>query len=98
MLRWSFVCCCYLLVLTSLTTIVHADVDFVAPAAGNDIAVGGPINVQWKDSGIAPSIAELTQYTLALYVGGNEDGNMVRTSMAWSRRTGLEALDAVGMN
>ena len=59
--------------------LVFADVEFTSPSAGADVPAG-TIDVQWKDSGRAPAIADLTQYTLALMVGGNDVDNMVRTS------------------
>lgn len=59
--------------------LVFADVEFTSPIAGADVSVG-TINVQWKDSGRAPPIADLTQYTLDLMVGGNDVDNMVRQS------------------
>ena len=48
-----------------------ADVEFTEPAAGTNITAG-QIDVQWKESGINPLISELTQYTLSLMVGGND--------------------------
>lgn len=53
-----------------------ADVRFVKPEAGGNLKAG-LIDVQWEDSGISPPISELTQYTLSLMVGGNEDDEMV---------------------
>jgi hypothetical protein len=62
--------------LVYLLPLAFADVEFVAPAAGADVAVG-TILVQWKDSGKQPPISDLTQYTLSLMVGGDEEDNMV---------------------
>lgn len=53
-----------------------ADVEFVVPAAGANLSAG-LIDVRWKDSGIKPSISELTGYTLVLMVGGDHDDDMV---------------------
>jgi hypothetical protein len=66
---------------TLLPTLVYAllaaaDVDFTAPAAGESVAAG-TIEVQWKESGAAPSISELTGYTLSLLTGGNDNDNML---------------------
>lgn len=60
-----------------LASFAVADVEFVSPNAGGFVPVG-TIDVQWKDSGISPPISELTQFTLSLMVGGNEDSEMVR--------------------
>lgn len=54
-----------------------ADVKFTEPSAGTNLTAG-QIDVRWEDSGISPPISELTQYTLSLMVGGNDDGDMVR--------------------
>ena len=55
---------------------VFADVEFTSPAAGDHVAVG-TINVQWKESGTAPFIKDLTAYTLLLVVGGNDEKDQV---------------------
>lgn len=64
------------LILSLAPLAVVADVEFTSPAAAANVAVG-TIQVQWKDSGIAPAIADLTAYTLVLMVGGNDDADMV---------------------
>jgi hypothetical protein len=51
---------------------VFADVQFTSPAAGASIPAGA-ITVQWTESGDAPSISQLSSYTLTLMVGGNTD-------------------------
>ena len=67
-------------VLALVLPLVFADVEFTTPAAGDEVAVG-TIGVAWKDSGKVPLITDLTQYTLALMVGGNDDDNMVSERM-----------------
>ena len=64
------------LILSLAPLAVVADVLFTSPAAGGHVAAG-TIEVQWKDSGIAPAIADLTAYTLVLVVGGNSGADMV---------------------
>lgn len=66
------------LILSLAPLTVFADVEFTSPPAGGFVPVG-TIDVQWKDSGIAPPIEDLTAYTLILMVGGNQDGEMVST-------------------
>ena len=51
---------------------VFADVKFTSPAAGASIPAGA-ITVQWTESGDAPSISQLSSYTLTLMIGGNVD-------------------------
>ena len=63
---------------------VFADVQFVAPAAGGYVPAGS-INAVWQESGKQPLIADLTQYSLALMVGGNEDDDMVSAALHCSR-------------
>ncbi len=52
---------------------VLADVRFTKPAAGASIAGGTVLQVEWEDSGDAPSISDLTTYQLFLCAGGNEN-------------------------
>ena len=60
----------------SSASIVFADVQFTVPAPGANVEAG-TIDVKWKDSGKAPSIEDLTEYSLSLMTGGNEDNNML---------------------
>lgn len=60
----------------SFTSFAWADVKFLQPEAGGNLKAG-LIDVKWEDSGVSPPISELTQYTLSLMVGGNEDSEMV---------------------
>ena len=66
-----------------------ADVKFITPAAGASIPAGGTFAVEWKDSGSAPSIADLASYQLFLCAGGNDATNFVCDSlpllMEWVR-------------
>jgi hypothetical protein len=55
---------------------VFADVQFTSPAAGASIPAGA-ITVQWTESGDAPSISQLSSYTLTLMVGGQTDDTAV---------------------
>ena len=65
-----------LVLLCSLASVSQADVRFTEPSAGANLTAG-QIDVRWEDSGISPPISELTQYTLSLMVGGNDDADMV---------------------
>lgn len=65
-----------LLAVVLLASGVFADVAFTSPAAGGNVPAG-TIKVEWEESGISPLISELTQYTLSLMVGGNQEGGMV---------------------
>ena len=60
-----------LYLLAALAPSTLADVQFTLPAAGASIPAGGTFAVEWKDSGSAPSIAELASYQLFLCAGGN---------------------------
>jgi hypothetical protein len=71
--RWATVA---LVLICSFASISQADVRFTEPSAGANLAAG-QIDVRWEDSGISPPISELTQYTLSLMVGGNDDADMV---------------------
>ncbi|KAH9834377.1 beta-1,6-glucan boisynthesis protein-like protein [Teratosphaeria destructans] len=64
----------------------HADVQFTAPSAGQNVPAG-TIDVEWKDSGDAPSIQDLTGFTLSLMVGGNDDGHMLALTTFESQGT-----------
>nr|POE65922.1 hypothetical protein CFP56_57612 [Quercus suber] len=63
-------------ILLSFSSLVSADVNFTIPAAGASVPAG-TIDVAWQDSGIVPSLQDLTQYTLDLMVGGNGAGQML---------------------
>ena len=47
------------------------DVEFTKPAGGASLTGGTTIQIEWKDSGNAPSISDLTSYQLFLCAGGN---------------------------
>lgn len=67
-MRYSYT----LLSLTAaLATTALADVKFISPAAGADVA-SGTITVKWEDSGDSPSLDDLAGFTLDLMVGGND--------------------------
>jgi len=61
----------------TLFAVVHADVEFVSPKAGATLKGGGAIEIEWKDSGSAPSISDLTKYELFLCAGGNKETEYV---------------------
>lgn len=72
-LAWSTA---VLVLLCSFASVSQADVRFTEPPAGANLTAG-QIDVRWEDSGIKPPISELTQYTLSLMVGGNDNQDMV---------------------
>ena len=83
------------LILSLAPLAVFADVQFTSPAAGSTVAAG-TIDVQCKNSAIAPSIQDLTGYTLVLMVGGNEDGNMLALTTFVSQGTFTSGNQATG--
>lgn len=66
-----------LYLLAALAPSALADVKFTTPAAGASVPAGGTFAVEWKDSGSAPSIADLASYQLFLCAGGNDASNFV---------------------
>lgn len=50
---------------------VSADIQFTVPAAGKSYDATTALTVTWTDSGVAPSISDLTAYQLFLYTGSN---------------------------
>jgi hypothetical protein len=52
-------------------SLVWADVKFSLPEAGASIAGGTAFTVTWADSGDAPSLSDLSTYTLFLFSGSN---------------------------
>ena len=56
-----------------------ADVNFTNPAAGATISAGN-LNVEWKESGIAPLISDLATFQLYLMSGGNDADVMVSST------------------
>lgn len=83
------------LILSLAPLAVFADVQFISPAAGGEVAAG-TINVQWEDNGRSPSLTDLTAYTLVLMVGGNEDGNMLALTTFVSQGTFASGNEASG--
>lgn len=71
-----------LVLLCTFASLGQADVRFTEPSAGANLTAG-QIDVRWEDSGIDPPISELTQYTLSLMVGGNDNANMVCLMSSW---------------
>ncbi len=52
--------------------LAFGDVSFTTPStAGDSFPGGSAFTVNWKDSGAAPSISDLTTYQLALFTGSN---------------------------
>lgn len=51
--------------------LTFGDVIFQTPGAGLEYPGGTAFTVTWIDSGIAPSISDLTSYVLELYTGSN---------------------------
>jgi hypothetical protein len=84
-----------LVLLCSLASVSQADVRFTEPLAGANLTAG-QIDVRWEDSGISPPISELTQYTLSLMVGGNDNADMVclMSSQLATRRLELTYLSS----
>lgn len=62
--------------LALFTPFAAADVEFTYPAAGASIPAGA-LTIKWTDSGTAPTLKELSSYTLTLLVGGNDATNAV---------------------
>lgn len=67
-----------LYLLAAVAPFAFADVKFTVPAAGAPIPAGGTFAVEWKDSGVAPSISDLASYQLFLCAGGNDASSFVR--------------------
>ncbi|KUJ19124.1 uncharacterized protein LY89DRAFT_706012 [Mollisia scopiformis] len=60
-----------LLFLVASAPLAIAYPEFTVPAAGASVPGGTAFTVTWKDSGSAPSNADLTTYTLFLFSGSN---------------------------
>ncbi|KAF2469640.1 beta-1,6-glucan boisynthesis protein-like protein [Lindgomyces ingoldianus] len=81
--------------------LVAADVQFTSPKAGDTLTGGTAIVVEWKDSGDAPSISDLTTYQLFLCAGGNDEASIVQlvaiTTSGTFTVTGNKATGTVGL-
>jgi hypothetical protein len=62
-----------LLMAIAVCRLAWADVQFTSPSGGDQLDGSSTITVEWKDSGVSPSIADLTTYQLFLCTGGNDD-------------------------
>ncbi|KAF8861347.1 beta-1,6-glucan boisynthesis protein-like protein [Acephala macrosclerotiorum] len=60
-----------LLFLVASVPLAFAYPEFTVPAAGASVPGGTAFSVTWEDSGDAPSLADLTTYTLFLFSGSN---------------------------
>jgi hypothetical protein len=63
--------------LAALISTTFADVKFTSPIAGHSYTGGGTLSITWADSGVAPSISDLTTYQLFLCAGGNDASSIV---------------------
>ncbi|KFX86183.1 hypothetical protein V490_09185, partial [Pseudogymnoascus sp. VKM F-3557] len=57
----------------ALAPIAYADVRFDVPGPGGVVPGGSDFKVSWSNSGVAPSINELGEYSIALYSGSNDE-------------------------
>ncbi len=76
--------------IAALAPFVLADVQLTAPAGGASVRGGSVILIEWKESGVAPSIADLTNYVINLCAGGNDPGTF-ECSLATLRSRGTFA-------
>ncbi|EXJ85700.1 hypothetical protein A1O1_06068 [Capronia coronata CBS 617.96] len=60
-----------------LLSFALADVQVTGPAAGDSIT-GLSLDIEWKDSGKTPKIADLASYQVFLCAGGNSDSNYIQ--------------------
>ncbi|KAJ9611082.1 Cell wall synthesis protein kre9 precursor [Cladophialophora chaetospira] len=67
---------CVCLVAAVLLSFSRADVQVVSPQAGDTIT-GLNLEIQWKDSGKTPPIAQLANYQLFLCAGGNDESDYI---------------------
>jgi hypothetical protein len=84
----------------TLFTLVHADVEFITPKPGATLKGGGAIEIEWKDSGEAPSVSDLQTYELFLCAGGNDAASMIQLTAittAGQFAVGNKALGTVGI-
>jgi len=65
--------------LLALASYALADIHFTAPAAAASLQAGSTITMTWQDSGVAPSLADLTNYVINLCAGGNTAGSFLCT-------------------
>jgi hypothetical protein len=64
-------------VVAALSPLVHAGIQFTAPAPGAKLTAGAAITVTWAEGGSGPKIADLQSYQLQLVVGGNKGEEQV---------------------
>jgi hypothetical protein len=73
----------FLLLAATVIPWVVADVEFTTPAPGASVPGGTTITVEWKDSGKAPSLEDLTSFQLYLCAGSNDNPVGLRYGLAW---------------
>ncbi|PNS16339.1 hypothetical protein CAC42_6446 [Sphaceloma murrayae] len=67
-------------ILAALVSVVRADVQFTAPAAGGSVVGGGSLNLQWTYSG-TPALSTFSTYQIFLMAGGNTGASMQQLSV-----------------
>lgn len=67
------------LLAAALVSFTLAEVQVTSPAPGDTIT-GLSLEIEWKDNGKTPKIADLASYQVFLCAGGNTDANFVRLS------------------
>ena len=60
----------------ALLSFALADVQVTSPAPGDSIS-GLTLDIEWKDSGKTPKLADLASFQIFLCAGGNSDSNFV---------------------
>jgi len=70
----------YLLATAALVPFTLAAVSVTSPAPG-DIITGLSLEIDWKDDGKTPKLADLASYQVFLCAGGNTDASFVRPSI-----------------
>lgn len=88
--------CLPLSLLATVLQFASADVQFTSPAAGATLPGGGAITVTWQDSGVAPSIADLSTYQLFLCAGGNDAGSFIQLAAVTTTGTFANGNSAEG--
>lgn len=86
-----------LLATTALFSFTLADVSVTSPAPGDTIT-GLSLEIEWKDSGKSPKLADLASYQVFLCAGGNTDTSFVRFSPNMKPNRGFTLLTPTRSN
>jgi hypothetical protein len=70
-----------LAVCAALITLARAGIVFTKPKASDKLTAGTAIEVEWKEGGSGPSLADIATFDVVLCAGGNDVNSIVSSQV-----------------